>query len=317
MSIEKKPSAKLAVAGNQLLVDAASVEISEELEGIGIEPILLKGPSIARWLYAEPRSRSYADCDLLVPFTDLERARGVLSDQGYVEESFPELAGDRPLVSHPWTRVGSGITVDLHYGLPGAEISPAKLWEVLSDHTESMELRGGRVTVLSPAARAAHLALHAAQHGGGQPVIDLARAVEQLPEELWRDAVDVARLIGALDSFSAGLLLLDQGSALVTTLSLPHPTSVDALMRAHSAPPAARNIEWFMSRPTLREKLKLLIQKVVPSPSFLRARSTLARRGWLGLAAAYVWRPVSLLVRLVPGVIAWRRARRDAGVSRL
>ena len=310
------PDARLAVAGSQLFIDVVSVEAVAALEKGGVRSILLKGPSLARWLYPEPTSRSYSDCDLLVSVGELEGAASVLGDLGFERESFREIEGDRPLVAHPWIRPRDGATVDLHYGIPGINAPASELWEVLIDATEPMELRGGRVTVLGLPARLMHVVLHAAQHGGGRPVVDLARALEQLPESLWMEAVEVARRLDAIDAFSVGLELLDDGRLLLQKLDLPKSGSVDARLRAGSAPPAAFNIQWFLSRPSLKEKALLIVRKLFPDAASLRARSALARRGPAGLVAAYLWRPFSILIQLGPGFVAWRRARREAEASR-
>ena len=53
--------------------------------------------------------------------------------------------------------------------------------------------------------------------------------------------------------------------------------------------------------------------RAFPSPAAMRAWSPLARRGGLGLAAAYAWRVPWLAARLVPALRAVRAAR---GVSK-
>jgi hypothetical protein len=223
-----------------------------------------------------------------------------------------ELTCDRPIKSRSWIRSRDGVSIDLHHGVDGAEVEPPVLWETLSSSTETMTLAGGDVEVLKEPARAAHLSLHAAQHGGGQPVVDLSRALDRLPEELWRSAADVAREISALDAFVTGLCLLEEGRRLAQRLELPAPRSVDAALGASLAPPAAFNLQWLASRPTFRAKLSFVLRKTFPPPGFLRMRSPLARRGSLGLIAAYVWRPFSLLIHVGPGFVAWLKARRAA-----
>jgi hypothetical protein len=58
-----------------------------------------------------------------------------------------------------------------------------------------------------------------------------------------------------------------------------------------------------------------VLGKTFPPPAFMRAWSPLARRGALGLALAYAWRPVWLVVHSGAAVRAWRRARRSADPS--
>lgn len=75
--------ARPAVAGavRVLAVDRVTAEVVPALAAVGIRPILLKGPSIARWLYPSG-GRSYGDTDLLVPPADFARAGSVLERPG-------------------------------------------------------------------------------------------------------------------------------------------------------------------------------------------------------------------------------------------
>jgi hypothetical protein len=50
--------------------------------------------------------------------------------------------------------------------------------------------------------------------------------------------------------------------------------------------------------------------------SFIRAWSPLARRGRVGLAVAYAYRPLWVLWRVGPAVWALARARKQAGRGR-
>ena len=57
--------------------DIATIELTAALEAAGIRSILLKGPAIKLWLYAEDESRHYWDIDLLVSPAELPRAESV------------------------------------------------------------------------------------------------------------------------------------------------------------------------------------------------------------------------------------------------
>ncbi len=47
----------------------------------GVPALLLKGRSLARWLYPRSAERSYRDCDLLVPPGGLETAAAARGDR--------------------------------------------------------------------------------------------------------------------------------------------------------------------------------------------------------------------------------------------
>ena len=80
-----------------LHLDLFAVDVIERLEQAGIQPILLKGPAVAVWLYAERGGRSYGDVDLLVSPDDWLGAIEVLEFMGLSDpragESHTEKSG--------------------------------------------------------------------------------------------------------------------------------------------------------------------------------------------------------------------------------
>ncbi len=72
-----------------LYVDKLAVSIIAEFESHGIGSILLKGPAIASWLYADGTHRPYGDADLLVSPENWERAEALLQHLGFEKELAP------------------------------------------------------------------------------------------------------------------------------------------------------------------------------------------------------------------------------------
>jgi Uncharacterised nucleotidyltransferase len=299
-------------AARSLELDRQSAQLARELEEAGIPAILLKGPALAQWLYRGRAVRTYGDTDLLVPPDRWELAMATLRRLGF-EDGLGSMAHPRmeSITSHPWARGDQD--VDLHCTLWGIQAAPERAWEVLSERSEPMNVGGRRLSVLAPAARAMHIALHAAQHGydEGKPVIDLEVALEVLPEELWAEAAEVAAELDALGGFAIGLRILPAGRALAERLGVDRETSVDALLRVAHVP-LAQGFEELATAPGLRSKLAVIRGELAPTADFMRWWSPLARRGRVGLAAAYLWRPLYLALRAGPGLVAWRRARRVA-----
>jgi hypothetical protein len=133
-----------------------------------------------------------------------------------------------------------------------------------------------------------------------------------LPRATWDRAAELARDLDSVPALVAGLQLVSAGRALVGRLALPTATTVEARLRASSPPHTAGGFDWLAHVPGLRPKLAYLLRKLFPPATWLRTWSPLARRGLLGLTAAYMWRPVWLVGHAGPGFLAWRRARRDA-----
>ncbi|MDQ3987254.1 MAG: nucleotidyltransferase family protein [Actinomycetota bacterium] len=307
------PSPRLQSAGHILRLEVAIEEVIAALTQARIPTILLKGPSIARWLYESRADRPYGDGDILVAPHDHPKGETVLESLGFETERYTSIPGDRKPEASEWRR-DDGIWMDLHFTIPGVRVSPDIAWSVLSTHVEKMDLRGHQVNVLSIPARTLHLVLHAAHHGAetSQPLRDLTKALEEVSGETWRQAHELAQQLDATEAFSAGLGLVPEGEELRARFGLLPPTDVDVALKSVSASAAALNLQTFATISGLRAKLRFVLGKLFPPPSFLRNRSALARRGRTGLILAYLSRPLVVFGRLGPGLMAWLRIRRAA-----
>jgi hypothetical protein len=302
------------VAASNLRVDAATAEVLRAFEAAGVQSILLKGPSIVRWLYDKLEARAYGDCDLLVRSRDVAVARRVLEELSFHptvrEEDMPNWWREHAV---EWVRTGDGASVDLHRNLAGVGADDDRLWEALSAHGETLVVAGYAARTLDVVARAFHLALHTAQHGAvGRGAVDLERALQTVDVEQWAEAAALAASVDATAAFATGLRLSPAGAVVVDELRLPATQPVDVALRAASAPPVALGFDQLARARDLRERLTILRYKIAPPPTFMRRWSPEARQGRLGLARAYVRRPLWLLRRAPGGLRAWRAARRAA-----
>lgn len=88
---------------------------------VGRTPVLMKGAALARFTYADPALRPFADLDLLVPLPEVSAAHQALRQAGYV------VAGDVPTDADLIWRHGRGyydpdgirMPVDLHWRFVG------------------------------------------------------------------------------------------------------------------------------------------------------------------------------------------------------
>jgi hypothetical protein len=304
--------------GRTLATDRVTAEVSSAFRAAGIRSILLKGPALARWLYDDGALRTYLDCDLLVSPEAFSGAERILMGLGFQREGLDTIPHDWPKHARTWYREGGG-NVDLHRTLVGVGVPDVELWQILSSKTETMKVGGVTVEVLDLPGRALVVALHAAKDGTrkGKVRHDLGHALERVETGIWREASRLASRLGALPAFGAGLRLLPPGQHLARELDLPTEVPMEAALRSRgAAPPFAVGIEWLARAPGFRGKLALVGRKLVPPPAFMRSWTPLARRGLLGLAAAYVWRPFWVAWHLVPALAAWRRAKRETRRSR-
>lgn len=302
-----------------LAVDRVTGEVVGALRATGIPTILLKGPTVASWLYDEGAVRYYMDSDLLVEPARHGEAEAVLRRLGFrpgtVTKAPPK--GEIPH-AHPWSRAADRAEVDLHRTLSGLGVSPEEAWNALSSLTEQMSVGGTTVDVLRLPGRALLVALHAAQHGPdkAKPIDDLARALDRAPTSIWRDATTLAFRLDATPGFASGLRLMPEGAELAERLGLVS----NELVRSATGPGATARVAIGIDRlahaPSLSSRIKLLVREFFPPPSFLRWWSPLARRGRLGLLVAYLWRPLWLLRHAPASLRVWRRNRHDADGAR-
>ena len=313
-----------ATVARAIAADLTGAEVAGALSAAGIRSLMLKGPAIADLLYEQRGARSYGDVDLMVAPADRARAAEVLSGLGFRSQLVGLSDADRDallelgkLAEHAvtWKAALQRVDVDFHSSFPGIGASDDELWRALSSGAGALELCGVTVETPGPAAVALIVALHAAWHGPAapHPVRDLDRAIEQLDLRLWQDAASLAARLDATAAMSAGLQLLPSGRDLVTRLGLPAALDVTTRLRSYSAPHTSLGFARLGAQRGMAAKLRLLAREVVPPRLLMRHDSKLARRGPLGLAAAYVVRPFRLLAHSGRGFAAWRKAQEEAG----
>ena len=310
-------------AARAMLVDAVAAEVVSALRAAGVRSLLLKGPALGAWMYDDSVERTYDDVDLLVSPEHWSAARETLLGLGFwaYEDTLTPESVERffelemlPQHAVAFWRERPRVPVDLHHTVFDAHADPRTVWSELSAGAEARELCGAAVKVPSRGARALIVALHAAWHGPVYDKVldDLDRAVGRLPEAVWRDAAALAARIGALDSLAAGLRLRPPGRELAATLALPTRIDTNIALKAAGSPHTAVGFARLAATQGLRARAALIAGELVPPPLVMRRITPLARRGRLGLAAAYVHRPFWLARHAGPGLVAWRRARRGS-----
>jgi hypothetical protein len=310
------PSAE--IAGANLRVDGATAEVLRAFSLVGVQSILLKGPSVVRWLYDAKDPRSYIDSDLLVRPADVATARHALAHLGFQpnldERKMPAWWREHAV---GWLRRQDGAIVDLHRTLPGIGVHPERVWLTLSANTETIVVGGFPATTLTIPGRAFHVATHAAQHGVGweNVLAELERALSRADAGTWGAAAQLAAELDATAAFATGLRMVPAGRTLASALDLPTAQPVDVALRASTPPPVALGFDQLTRADGWRERLGIMRHKLVPPASFMGAWSPVARQGRLGMARAYASRPFWLLRHAPAGFRAWREARRRARLS--
>ena len=286
----------------QRAVDAATAEAALAFQHEAIEVVLLKGPSIAQWLYGDGEPRWYNDCDLLVRGVDLDDAGVVLASLGYERfASPPDDPGLLPDVhSNAWTRADDGAVVELHWTLVGLTAPHQAVWEMLSRDTTPITVNGVSTRSLGEHGRALHLALHLAQHGRAtrQPVEDLTRGIAQLDFSVWQGARELSGRLGGDSAFAAGLRATTDGAELAARLALP-PAETYWTLRAGAAPRGALRLRQARDAPGWHDRWVILSEGLSRYREFREDRGQQSR----------VARARACVTDLIAAVRAVRRPR--------
>jgi hypothetical protein len=314
----RKLNLAAGVVASNLRVDSMTAEVLRAFEAEGIESLLLKGASVARWLYDNEEPRGYADCDLLVGPRDLDAAENVLVRLRFEPEvdrtEMPDWWQEHAI---GWLRPDDGAVLDLHRTLPGVGVDPEQLWLTLAAYREPLAVGGTEAQTLTIPGRAFMLALHAGHHGTGwgRFLDDLERGISVTDLATWRAAAELAALLEATAAFATGLRLVERGHAIASELRLPTDESVDLALKASTPPPIALGFDQLARASGWRERLTILRHKFFPPVTFMKRWSPLARRGRLGLLRAYAQRGAWLLRNAPAGFRAWRSARRSSSAD--
>jgi Transglutaminase-like superfamily/Uncharacterised nucleotidyltransferase len=273
------PDPTALVAACALYVDHMTAEVVTALDDAGIPAILLKGPSIARWLYPAG-GRTYRDSDLLVPPSQFAHAASVLRSLGFrdLQEDFHPCERSAQAVEIAFTRAPGpgdrlGGKVDLHRNLPDLPVPDGLLWSVFDARRETLPVGGVDVPVLDRIGVALHVVLHAMQHGLAlHTAEDLRRAIDALPVEGWQEVAQLAEALGIAGVVGLGLRQFPQGADLAGRLGLPHLALADSAYYFNHpwAPRGARLLFSLRSAPTIRDKARIVRRDLIPSPARVR-----------------------------------------------
>ena len=294
-----------------LTIDRATVAVSTALTAVGIEHVLLKGPSTARWLYADPAQRAYIDTDLLLQRCDLTAAVDALKVLGLAaplrHASGHEQDG-HSVVLRPTCDGDS--EVDLHHSLPGVRVDDAALWAALCRHRSTHTMLHEAIPILDEVGRSLVVVLHAARNGltDGQSTEDLRLLVTR--ELDWPAVLVLANEVNAGAALARGLRLLPEGADAVRLLALESVTSVEMALRDAAAPALAYGLDRLAHTPGLRGKALLLARETWPTAAFLHYWAP--REGLSGRSTRQLRTDrLRYLVRgAAPAARAWTAARR-------
>src|SRR3954453_7868543 len=110
-----------------MAIDRATAEIFDALDAAAVPALLLKGPSVARWLYDDPDERPYGDTDRLVPPERETDAEAVLRGLGFAPAAGTgEPDPEGVALNHIWSRDGE--MAELPLSLIGISAPREMVW---------------------------------------------------------------------------------------------------------------------------------------------------------------------------------------------
>ncbi len=298
-------------AARTLVVDGQTRRVVDELRSGGVEPILLKGPSLAAWLYSDRTQRSYNDTDLLIAPSDEALASGLLESMGYTRRlSLPSLR----MHATTWNSPRSGPELDLHttiWGWGGGE----DVWRVLQGHTRTMRVANlDDVRVMDEPAMAVHVVTHALQNSYliERANIDLERALDQVPDSVWADATSLAAEAGAAEAFAVGLQAREEGRALSVRLGIQvpdRPSPEIAFAAAGTRYTGGPVLESLRTARGVSARIRILRDRLAPPHAWVEHALEFHGMEIRGRVSNYA-RYWGNLIRKTPGAFrAWRAAR--------
>jgi Uncharacterised nucleotidyltransferase len=178
-----------------LRLEATLLDVQSAFADLAIPLRVLKGPSSAHLVYADPALRPFGDLDIMVRSADFDRAKGVLESTGFRRPA-PE---PRPRFDSRFGKgaeyvADDGLSVDLHrtfvLGPYGLRVDLNDIWA----ERESFQLAGRQIDALSPVHRLLAAAYNAVL-GDPTPRLSTLRDIVQIclsGEVTTAQAVDVA-----------------------------------------------------------------------------------------------------------------------------
>jgi hypothetical protein len=203
----ERDSRAMALSRTLVLVD-----LVEKMSLAGLETLVLKGPAISQLAYGGESFRTFADIDLLLTRSDLERGRDLLLSLGY--ERVYDPAHEKRLITdqHALEFSRPGMKVELHWCLLSRHlrlhIDPAELW------SEAVEIEcvGRTIRVLAPHQLYFFLCAHGAKHEWDRVrwVCDLFQIERILSEGQVNSVIDLSERLHARRILAVGAGLVKE-----------------------------------------------------------------------------------------------------------
>jgi hypothetical protein len=210
---------------NQAIVDELKAAVTL-LNGIGIQPVLLKGLAYLKTgVYEDPAHRYLMDIDLLVPKEQRQAAAGALIQNGWVADTLDPFRDFRH--HSPPLRRGSSVWIEIHHSMGTGACEPVLPAREVIERSEAVDLDGLCVRVPAREDLLAHLIMHS-QHPFRQRIWTPIQAMVDLllldrrfgPDLHWEPVAERFSAAGKYGVFALHLLQVEDSLGLALPLRI-------------------------------------------------------------------------------------------------
>lgn len=202
-----------ANALRNLLLTRELLRLLDHFEAHDISAVPFRGPVLAQSVYGDVSLRQFADLDILIPGSELSRARELLISQGYTPRFPPtrkeEAAHLQPEYHYGFIRNDDRVLVELHWRLATGWFPYGQALNRLSERLELVSFSGRQVLGFSPEDLLLTSCLHGTKHLWSrlQWICDVAELIRAHPETEWNRIMGRARSRPSERMILLGLLL--------------------------------------------------------------------------------------------------------------
>ena len=192
-----------------MLMTSILFSILDEFDNAGIEVIPYKGPVFADRYYGSIAQRSFWDLDLLLRRKDIQLAKKVMLNAGYVPEELWSKAREwmNMKINCEYNFDKAGILIELHWGFVRKYIRFGMDVDSVFDGAETTKLLGRPVKTLAPDSRFLIMCAHnGVKHHWHRlrMITDLAMILEKDISLAWPEIVEEGRRLGLLCAIRTG-----------------------------------------------------------------------------------------------------------------
>lgn len=152
-----------------LLLTSSLIKIANDLNGLGITAMALKGPLLSQLLYGNTSARDYSDLDLLIRKEDLNTVKEYLYKNGFKQQfDLTQSQDDYYLNSgyyyFNFISVEKSIIVDLHWSTHSPNYSFSRGLDYFICNQQTVEINKFKFNTLRPEDVLMELCIHTAKH---------------------------------------------------------------------------------------------------------------------------------------------------------